>query len=85
MHHDREMHHILDPRTGEPVREVWRTVSVAAATCLDANVATTAALVAGSDAETWLHDVGLPARLVAADGTLRFVGAWPRDSGQRAA
>jgi FAD:protein FMN transferase len=85
MHEGREMHHILDPRTGEPVREVWRTVSVAAASCLDANVATTAALVAGNDAQGWLHDIGLPARLVAADGSVRFVGAWPRDSRQRAA
>ena len=85
MHNGREMHHILDPTTGQPVREVWRTVSVAAASCLDANVATTAALVAGSDAQTWLHDTGLPARLVAADGTVRTVGAWPQDSGERAA
>jgi FAD:protein FMN transferase len=27
------MHHIIDPRTGEPARSVWRTVSVAAGTC----------------------------------------------------
>jgi thiamine biosynthesis lipoprotein len=85
MHNGREMHHILDPRTGQPVREVWRTVSVAAPSCLDANIATTAALVAGSDAQSLLHDMGLPARLVAADGTIRFVGAWPQDSQQRAA
>ncbi|MDX6342410.1 MAG: FAD:protein transferase, partial [Trebonia sp.] len=27
------LHHILDPRTGRPAAPVWRTVSVAAATC----------------------------------------------------
>src|SRR5436305_2092024 len=31
----RPMHHLLDPLTGLPVKETWRTVTVAAATCLD--------------------------------------------------
>ena len=35
----REHHHIVDPRTGLPADEVWRTVSVAAASCVDANTA----------------------------------------------
>ncbi|HEY1489139.1 MAG TPA: FAD:protein FMN transferase, partial [Micromonosporaceae bacterium] len=40
----RVMHHILDPRSGVPVASPWRTVSVAAPSCLSANVASTAAI-----------------------------------------
>jgi thiamine biosynthesis lipoprotein len=72
-----ELHHIVDPRTGLPVRSPWRTVSVAAATCADANAASTAALVKGADAERWLTGRGLPARLVAQDGTIVTTPGWP--------
>ncbi len=41
----RTMHHILDPHTGMPAESAWRTVSAAAASCADANIATTAAIV----------------------------------------
>jgi FAD:protein FMN transferase len=71
------MHHILDPRHGEPVRTPWRTVSVAAATCADANVASTAAIVLGDDAPAWLADQNLPARLVALEGTVTVQKGWP--------
>ena len=40
-HRGRTMHHIIDPATGAPARSTWRTVSVAAASCADANIATT--------------------------------------------
>ena len=43
----RVLHHIVDPRTGFPADGPWQTVSVAAATCADANAAATAAIVAG--------------------------------------
>ena len=36
-------HHVIDPRTGAPAKTPWRTVSVAAASCVDANTASTAA------------------------------------------
>jgi len=72
-----DLHHILDPRTGLPVRTLWRTVSVAAATCADANTATTAALVKGAGAETWLARRGLPARLVAHNGAIVTTPGWP--------
>jgi thiamine biosynthesis lipoprotein len=74
------MHHILDPATGEPVEPVWRTVSVAASSCLDANIATTAALVQGHSALGWLGELGLPARLVAVDGEVHAVAGWPEES-----
>jgi thiamine biosynthesis lipoprotein len=71
------VHHLLDPRTGRPVERSWRTVSVAAATCVAANTASTAALVLGAAAPAWLAERGLPARLVARDGTVTVVGGWP--------
>ncbi|MFJ2827039.1 FAD:protein FMN transferase [Streptomyces sp. NPDC087263] len=71
------LHHILDPRTGLPAQTPWRTVSVAAATCADANAASTAALVKGAGAERWLTHLGLPARLVANDGTVITTPGWP--------
>jgi thiamine biosynthesis lipoprotein len=76
------LHHLLDPRTGRPVPAVWRTVSVTAATCVDANTASTAAIVRGDDASEWLASTGLPARLVAADGTVTTLGGWPAESRQ---
>ncbi|MGW3101905.1 FAD:protein FMN transferase [Streptomyces sp. NPDC001100] len=72
-----ELHHIVDPRTGLPVRSPWRTVSVAAATSADANAASTAAMVKGAGAERWLTRLGLPARLVAQDGTVVTTPGWP--------
>ncbi len=73
----RAMHHVLDPRTGQPVAPRWRTASVAAASCAEANIASTAALVLGADAPAWLDAQGLPARLVSLDGTVRSQGNWP--------
>jgi thiamine biosynthesis lipoprotein len=73
----RTVHHIVDPATGEPAAPVWRTVSVAAASCVDANTASTAAIVRGDDAPEWLHSLGLPARLVDGDGTVVTIGEWP--------
>jgi len=71
------LHHILDPRTGLPPAPVWRTVSVTAATCVDANAASTAAIIRGDRAPGWLARLGLPARLVGVDGTVRTVAGWP--------
>jgi thiamine biosynthesis lipoprotein len=76
----RAVHHIVDPATGEPAAPVWRTVSVAAASCVDANTASTAAIVRGASAPRWLESLGLPARLVAPDGSVVRVGAWPEAS-----
>jgi thiamine biosynthesis lipoprotein len=54
-------------------------VSVAASTCLDANVAATAAIVLSHSATDWLGNRQLPARLVGAAGEVEVVGAWPSD------
>jgi thiamine biosynthesis lipoprotein len=71
------MHHIIDPRTSRPAVGRWRTVSVAAASCAEANIATTAALVRGARAGPWLVELGLPARLVDHDGCAHRLGDWP--------
>ncbi len=73
------MHHIIDPATGAPVQGPWRTVSVAAADCTDANIASTAALVRGARAPRWLEQLGLPARLIAHDGEVLRIGGWPAE------
>ena len=72
-----EVHHIIDPRTGGPAQSPWRTASVVAASCVDANIAATAAIVRGPAAADWLTDCGLSARLVAVDGEIVRIGGWP--------
>ena len=78
----RVLHHIVDPRTGRPADGPWRMVSVAAASCADANAAATAAIVAGDGAREWLTAAGLPARLVARDGEVSCIGSWPEGEGE---
>jgi FAD:protein FMN transferase len=74
-----ELHHVLDPRTGRPAKTPWRTATVAAATCVHANTASTAALVLGDDAPAWLEERGLPARLVPREGAVVAVAGWPEE------
>jgi len=71
------LHHIIDPQTSLPTSGPFRTVTVVAATCLDANIASTAAIVRGEAAIDWLSSCGLPARLVENDGTIHYIGPWP--------
>ncbi|HXC81522.1 MAG TPA: FAD:protein FMN transferase [Trebonia sp.] len=75
------LHHIVDPRTCLPAATVWRTVSVAAATCADANTAATAAVIRGRQAPGWLAGLRLPARLVEPDGTVHTISGWPAEAG----
>jgi FAD:protein FMN transferase len=71
------VHHIIDPRTGAPAESPWRTASVVAATCVDANIAATAAILLGDGAPGWLAARNLPARLVTVDGRIERVAPWP--------
>ncbi len=71
------MHHIVDPLTGRPARGPWRTVTVAAPSALAANTASTAALVRGERALSWLDERHLAARLVADDGSILATRRWP--------
>ena len=71
------LHHIIDPATSLPVDGPWRTATVAAATCVDANIASTAAIVMGDGAPAWLERRGLAARLVGQDGRVERTSGWP--------
>jgi FAD:protein FMN transferase len=70
-------HHLLDPATGLPVDGPFRTVCVTAGSCVDANIASTAALVLGDAAPEWLDARRLPARLTRHDGRVVHVAGWP--------
>jgi thiamine biosynthesis lipoprotein len=73
-------HHVLDPGSGLPAEPVWRTVTVTAARCVDANTASTAAIVRGRGSPDWLAGLRLPSRLVDAAGRVHRVAGWPVDS-----
>jgi thiamine biosynthesis lipoprotein ApbE len=76
-----EMHHIVDPSTGLPAAGPWRTVTCVAGTCLDANIAATAAIVKGAGAVDWLCERDVPARLVSARSEVASTPGWPRSAG----
>jgi thiamine biosynthesis lipoprotein len=78
------LHHILDPRNGLPAPTVWRTVSVAAADCVSANVASTCAIIRGRAALGRFEHEGVPARLVDLDGRVQTTGGWPADPAEAA-
>ena len=72
-------HHLVDPVTGRSADSVWRTVSVCAGNCLDANIASTASIIRGETAPAWLEEQRLPSRLVGTDGVARHVAGWPSE------
>jgi thiamine biosynthesis lipoprotein len=75
-----ELHHLLDPRTGLPAAPAWRTVSVAAGSCVDANTVSTAAIVRGHEVWPWLRRIGVPVRLVTVQGQVVTTGGWPEEA-----
>jgi len=72
-------HHLLDPRTGGPAGDRWRTVTATGPSCVAANTAATAAVVLGDQAPAWLTERGVAARLLGSDGSLVTTGEWPRE------
>jgi FAD:protein FMN transferase len=71
------IHHVVDPRTAAPAAPVWRSATVAAPTCVEANTASTSAIVLGRDAAPWLAERGFIARLVDQQSRVVRVGNWP--------
>jgi len=59
--------HILDPRTGQPVRH-WQAVSVVAPLCIAAGALATMAMLIGAPAATRLSTPGVGFLLIDADG-----------------
>ena len=70
-----QQHHLIDPRTGRPARSCWDEVSVAASSCLAADIAARAAFLHSRDGPAWLDDRGLPGRFLAGDAVFEN-GAW---------
>ena len=70
-------HHIVDPRTGRTAPARWAEVTCVGATALEANAASTAAVVLGADAPDWLTAHGIPARLERLDGSVVHTPGWP--------
>jgi FAD:protein FMN transferase len=76
----RSLHHIVDPRTGDVAEPCWTLVSATGASCVDANAATTAAIVWGRRAPDRIAAMGHAARLVDGEGTITRIGGWPADA-----
>jgi thiamine biosynthesis lipoprotein len=73
----REVHHIVDPVTGDCAPAYWRLVSATGASCVDANAITTAAVVWGDQALSRLRAFDQAVRLVRSDGRVFTLGGWP--------
>lgn len=69
-------HHLIDPFTGAPAAGPWEQVTVAGASCLDADVAAKAAFLAGVGGPAWLDDRALPGRFVSAEGAVVETARW---------
>ena len=75
---DRQRHHLLDPRSGEPAHTGLCEVTVAAARCAQAEVAAKAIFVLGpSLGPAFAKRHGLAARLVHEGGRRLTAGPWP--------
>lgn len=70
LHQGQRLGHVLDPRTGWPVRGAPRSVTVAAGRCVEAGMLSTMALLRGTGAARWLQETGVPHALVDAEGRL---------------
>jgi thiamine biosynthesis lipoprotein len=73
-----QRHHLIDPRTGEPAASGLSSVTVAAATCRQAEVGATAVFVLGATEGTALlerHDL---AGLLVGSRGIETVGRWPQ-------
>lgn len=78
---DCTVHHIIDPATGRPASTQWRTVTVAATSCVEANTLATATIVKGARGLSWLADRTVAARLVDQRGAVHLLGGWPQERG----
>ena len=76
---DRDVHHIVDPRTGDCAEPYWDLVSATGASCVEANLVTTAAMVWGEQALDKLPRFDQAVRLVRLDGEVFSVNGWPQE------
>ena len=73
------VNHIIDPRTGSFAQSTYAVATISASSCVIANAFATAALLWGEDAGYYISQAGWSGRLVRHDGTVEFVGGWPRE------
>ncbi len=59
LHRGKRYEHILNPKTGWPVDDSPRSVTVGADTCTDAGIIATLAMLQGKHAEDFLDQQGL--------------------------
>jgi thiamine biosynthesis lipoprotein len=78
----RAVHHIVDPRTGDCAEPYWVLVSATGASCVEANLVTTAAIVWRDQALDKLCGFEQSVRLVRADGEVFSVNGWPVEVAQ---
>lgn len=76
-------HHLIDPRTGLPSSSCWTDVTVAAGSCLGADVAAKAAFLLGEEGPAWLDARRLPGRFLAGREVV-LNDAWRRCLGEGA-
>lgn len=77
---DREVHHLINPATGDCVEAYWSLVSAFGPSCVEANAMTTAAMVWGRSAPEHLMGCALPMRLVRHDGRRVWsLNGWPEE------
>ena len=76
---DQIVNHIIDPRTGTFAASTYAVATISANSCRMANAFATAALLWGEDAGYYISQAGWSGRLVRHDGTVEFVGGWPRE------
>ena len=78
MRNGEERHQIIDPRTGRPAQNELQSVTVAAARCVEADVAAKVAFILGPErGPDFIEDHGLAALFVSRNGTVRPTGHWP--------
>lgn len=74
----RNMHHLLDPRTGQPSASDLHTVTVLAPTAVSAETAAKATLILGSrQGRAYLAQHGLTGLLIGRDGRQQVIGRLP--------
>jgi FAD:protein FMN transferase len=73
-----QVHHIIDPATGNCAPSYWELVSANGRSCVDANALSTAAVVWGEEALDHLAIFHQAVRLVRFDGAVFVSGGWPR-------
>lgn len=81
MQGDLARHHLIDPRSGEPAQTGLWSVTAAAPSCAQAEVAAKTALILGEQrGAEFISEAQLAALLVREDGGWRAAGAWPAEA-----